>query len=227
MTDRRSIICFAFLIAALGLTTRMVAQTEATRFTNPQCKVSFQPPAGWEPSILVQYVSPPRDDGGRAVLTLTTQHALVDLSDQGMDELANESSAQMSGEAVDGPQVTGRKKVSISGLAAVELELSYKVDGTPMRLRHTYIPVSSQGSTYLFTVEDVADRFAESATLADKAINSFSLDSDASSASPIGSPGPTPVKSTAARLLPFALTAAIALLVGIAGTFVFLGRRNG
>jgi hypothetical protein len=223
-----SIGWLAALILTLAFTAASVAETDEARFTNNQCKVAFQPPPGWQPAILVQYIGSPREDGARPALTLAAQETLIDLSDQAVDDLANESSTQIGGDAVEGAQVTARKKLSISGLDAVELEFSYKIDGTLIRLEQVYIPVSQQNRTYLFTLEDSADHFADSQAIADKAISSFSLLSAANaSTATSGSPSPTPGKGPVTPVLPLVVVGAAALAIGIAATYLYLRARPG
>ena len=199
-----------FLLIALA----MSARGQDARFTNNQYNVAFQPPPGWVPTILVQYEGPQRQEGMHPALNLTAVESLTDVSEQGANKLADDFVAEFTGEGFEDAKILGRRKLTIAGLEALQIDLSFGAGESPIQIRRVFIPAKQQNRTYIFTLSDRADRFGESAPLADAAIASFSFPQTAGAAA-----GTTPAgaKAPASSLLLILLgVLALAVVVGIA-----------
>lgn len=159
--------------AALAILCSIAAQAQDTRYTNSQYGISFQPPAGYTPEALVRYLGQPRGDGTWSVLTLIADESLVDLSDKGIEALAKEMRDTLADQGMDGIQVNDRRKRNIAGFDALQMDLSYKGGGAPIRQRQVYIPITDHKRTYLFTFIDAAQHFDDSVAAAEGAIASF------------------------------------------------------
>jgi hypothetical protein len=109
------------------------------------------------------------------MLSLLTEERVLDISDNGVEALAREVREEISREGMEDVQVADRRKRTISGRDALQLDATYKVGDTGMRLRRVYIPVREQNRTYMFMLVDTAQQFEQSAAAADAAINSFAI----------------------------------------------------
>jgi hypothetical protein len=161
------------IAAALVLLCSIAAKAQDTRYTNNQYGVSFQPPAGYTPEAIARYLGQPRADGTSSVLTLIADESLVDLSDKGIDALSKEMRDTLADQGMDGIQISDRRKRTVAGFDALQMDLTYKDGGVSIRQRQVYIPVSDHKRTYLFTFIDAAQHFDQSAAAAESAIASF------------------------------------------------------
>ncbi len=154
------------------------AQAQETRYV--EYGFSFQPPPGWQEDraasgdVRVQYLGPKRNDGSQAKLNLTTQNYAVSLSDQQVNAIADEMVANSKGLGWRDVQVTDRRKISIGGIEAFQMDMTFNQNRIPGRLRYVFIPVTEHKRTYVFYFVDTAENFDETAPAAAAAINSFS-----------------------------------------------------
>jgi hypothetical protein len=198
----------------------VAAHAQEARYTNSQYGISFQPPAGYTPENIVRYLGQPRADGTSPVLTLIADEALVDLSDKGVDALSKEMRDILADQGMQAIQLADRRKRTVAGFDAWQMDLSYKRGGVPIRQRQVYVPVSDHKRTYLFTFIDAAQHFDQSVTAAETAIASFA---------PASSPGTSDeVKQSGGAksyTLPLIILGALALAIIIAATYLLMRKR--
>jgi hypothetical protein len=200
-----------------------VAQSQETRYANPQLGVSFQPPSGWTADNVVRYLGPERDDGTWPVLTLISHDSALDLSDSGTAALAQEMIDTLEGQGIGNVQVSDRRKRSVSGFDAFQMDLTYQQGGIPIRQRLVYVPVAEHRRTYLFTLVDTARRFNESAPSVENAIASFTP--SVSRAADAGlEPGPQ--GGAGMWTLPLVLLGVIALAMIIGAVYLLVRNRT-
>jgi hypothetical protein len=140
---------------------------------------SFQPPAGWQQDntadadVRVQYAGPQREDKSQPRLNLTIQDYAINITDEQIEQLVREMLDQLKSLGMKDAQMADRRKITVSGYDALQMDLAYTQDNTPMRLRQVYIPVAEHKRTYLYTFVDAARYFDQSVAAAQNAINSF------------------------------------------------------
>jgi hypothetical protein len=201
------------------------AQAQETRYI--EYGFSFQPPAGWQEDraasgdVRVQYLGPRRNDRSQAKLNLTTQNYAVNLSDQQINAIADEMVANSQSLGWRDPQVTDRRKLTIGGIEALQMDMTFNQDRVPTRLRHLFVPVAEHKRTYVFTFVDTAANFDETAPAAVAAINSFS---PAVSRSPLASTDATDASESGLPRWALITIAALALIVIITAAY-FLMRK--
>src|SRR5215213_4015870 len=210
--------CSAILLGLL-LAPVAAGQSQEARYANTQLGVSFQPPPGWTADNVVRYLGPEREDGTWAVLTLISHDSALDLSDAGTESLAREMIDTLEGQGVGNVQVADRRKRTISGLDAFQMDLTYQQAGVPVRQRLVYVPVAEHKRTYLFTLVDTAKRFNESAPAVESAVASFTPAASRSNAA-----GPQTAAEGGAGVwtLPLVLLGVIALGIVITAVYLLL-----
>ena len=217
----------AFAVMLPGLFISAVAQPQETRYTNSQLGVSFQPPSGWTADNVVRYLGPEREDGTWAVLTLISHDAALDLSESGTEALSREMIDTLEDQGIANVQVADRRKRTITGFDAYQLDLTYQQGGIPFRQRLVYVPVAEHKRTYLFTLVDTANRFNESAPSVESAISSFTPTASRA-ADPGARPGaatPDPDSGAGMWTLPLVLLGVIALALIVGAIYLLLRRR--
>lgn len=191
----------------------VVAQ-ETPAYVSRQHNVSFRPPPGWTTDILVQYVGPERADDTRPALNLAAQNSQLDLSEQGLDSLSKEL-AQEFGDA----RLLDRRRITIAGMDALQIELSYLQGDVPMRMRQVYVPVAEQSRTYLFTFVDTTEHFDETVGAATTAMSSFAVTRSSGS----DSPGEG---SNVGKAVLLVLTGIVSLVLIIGAAYLLLRRQR-
>jgi hypothetical protein len=200
----------------------VIAQSQEARYANTQLGVSFQPPPGWTADNVVRYLGPEREDGTWPVLTLISHDSALDLSDAGTESLSREMIDTLEGQGAGNVQVADRRKRTISGLDAFQMDLTYQQGGVPVRQRLVYLPVAEHRRTYLFTLVDTAKRFNESAPAVESAVASFTP-----AVSRSADAGPQASAETGAGMwtLPLVVLGVIALGVVIAAIYLLVRKR--
>lgn len=212
----------AFAIAPVLLETG-AAQAQDTRYTNNQYGISFQPPSEWTPDILTRYLGPRRDDGTQPTLNLVAHSYTMTLNDQETNALTDEMLDQLESQGMREARVADRRKTTISGLEALQIDLTYKERAVPMRLRQIYVPVVEHKRTYLFTFIDTAQHFAKSASAVDSAVASFTPAITRDSTGGTQSPADTQANSYTLLLV---IIGFIALLAIIGAAYLLLRRQT-
>lgn len=200
---------------AIAFACAAAAQAQDTRFTNNQYGISFQPPAGWKADPLAQYFGPQRADKSAPSLALLSEETALDISDNRIETLARELREGISREGLEDVQIADRRKRTISGREALQLDIAYKVNDASLRQRRIYIPVREQNRTYMFMLVDTAQQFEQSAAAAEAAINSFALAGQPVQGANSASNDPAR-RSVPVLLLALLGIAALALIVGSA-----------
>jgi hypothetical protein len=210
------------VMSGLLLASVAFAQPQESRYSNPQLGVSFQPPSGWTADNVVRYLGPEREDGTWPVLTLVAHDSALDISDSGTDALAREMIDTLEGQGIGNVQVSDRRKRSIAGLDAFQMDLTYQQGGVPVRQRQIYVPVAEHKRTYLFTLVDNAKRFNESAPSVESAVASFT---PAVSRAADTSPRTGAYSGAGMWTLPLVLLGVIALCMVIGAIYLLLRKR--
>src|SRR5215471_19329918 len=159
----KMVVMVVMLVAILTMSIR----AQDTRFTNNQYSVAFQPPAGWLPTLLVQYEGPQRQDGGHPALSLSADDRLIDIGEEGATKLVDEFVAEFSEQGFEDVKMLARRKFLVAGLDAFQMDLGFKGEEAAVEIRRVFVPVKQQNRTYIFTLSDNAADFAESAAAAD------------------------------------------------------------
>lgn len=211
------------IIIAVTLTAcAAMAQAQDNRYTNSQYGISFQPPAGYTPENLVRYLGQPREDGTWPVFTLIADESLVDLSDKGTDALSKEMRDTLADQGMDAIQIADRRKRSVAGFDAWQMDLIYKRGGASIRQRQVYVPISDHNRTYLFTFIDAAQHFDQSVAAAENAIASFAPAAQGSARAETAQSG-----GSKSYTLPLIILGAIALAIIIAAAYLLMRKRPG
>jgi hypothetical protein len=208
--------------AACCFITAQARQAQDTRYSNNQYGISFQPPQGWTADNVVRYFGPQREDGTWGVLTLIAQDSALDLSDKGIEALAQEMRETLSVEGRDSIQVVDRRKRTVAGLDSLQMDLVYRENGVPIKQRQVYVPVGEHKRTYLFTLVDASEHFDESAAAAESAISSF-----APALAGAQTTGGRAKEGAGAYTLLLVVIGVAALGVIIAAAYMLLRRRAG
>ena len=210
------------IAAALAFPCSIASKAQDTRYTNSQYGIAFQPPAGYTPEALVRYLGPPREDGTSSVLTLIADESLVDLSDKGIDALSKEMRDTLADQGMEAIQISDRRKRSIAGFDALQMDLTYKAGGALIRQRQVYIPISDHKRTYLFTFIDATQHFDESIAAAESAIASFAPSAPTGAAADARQDG----RAIATRW-PLIVLGIMALALIIGATYLLTRRQPG
>jgi hypothetical protein len=208
------------IAAALSFLCSVTSQAQDNRYTNNQYGISFQPPAGYTPEAVVRYLGQPRADGTSSVLTLIADESLVELSDKGIDTLSKEMRDTLEDQGMGAIQISDRRKRTVAGFDALQMDLSYKAGEASIRQRQVYIPISEHKRTYLFTFVDAPQHFDQSVAAAESAIASF-----APAAS--GGPAASAVKQDDGAMAnrgPLIILGILALALIIAATYLLMRR---
>jgi len=206
MSNKLLIKAQALMLTLVPVFAFATAQADDVRQSNNQYGVSFQPPPGWRPDPVAQYVGQQRKDGTAPMLTLVTEDRLRELSEGGIDGLTKEVRDEIASEGIESAQITDRQKQNVAGRAALLIDATYKIGDVQLKQRRVYVPVGEQNRTYLFIFVDTAQYFDQSVAAANAAINSFSLGEQTSGA------GARPATDSGERKLPLALLIALGIL---------------
>ena len=143
-----------------------------------------------------------------------------DLSENNVDQLADELVEQLNGEGLANPTVTGHALSNLGGLASLSLDAKYDLEGMAMRLRQVSIAAPLDNVTYTFAYVDSASQFEASERMVQNAIDSFVIGAPSGlPASGVGSPAPA--QATASGRVPPALISFI--VVGIISALIGAG----
>jgi hypothetical protein len=202
------------------------------RYTNDQYGVSFQPPPGWVKDdeaggdVLVQYLGPQRADRTRPVLNLTAQNSLMGFTDDEINAVASELTADFDERGMQEAKVTDRRRMSVGGFDALQLGLTYRRGNDPTEARQVYLPITEHGRTYLFTFIDTARHFGESSVAATNAINSFTAAVSRRGGPAAATPGARSAGGAGQYTLLLVIAGFVALVVIIGAVYLLLQRRK-